>query len=100
VSQFEEALAVFMPDDWRVTHVIELNRDDWQVNCTDDDHVVVATGTNIQGALEAAREKIETGSYAEKINYRPAAPDAPKINLLSRLGMNRPKVTPGFVRRV
>ena len=83
-TAFEDALAVFMPDDWHVTNLSNLEPD-WQVICTDDDHIVIATGDSITLALEEARRRIAEGTF-NKVAYKPEA-HIPAASLLDRLGL-------------
>jgi hypothetical protein len=96
----KDKLNFYLPEGWRVTNVSELDEDEWQVICTDDDHVVTATGDGIEEALAVADVKIEHNDFAGRA-YRPPPPDPNPIPLLSRLGLvvqEKPKEP--FKRRI
>jgi|SRR5215831_1903889 len=96
----EDTLNETMPDGWYVTHLIKLSETDWQVNCTDDVHVVVATGNCIEFALNHAFSKIESGAYAGTLySVREHMADETPVPLLARLGLTLPPKQP-FNRRV
>jgi hypothetical protein len=58
-----------LPISWRFTLVLCFADDDWQVNATNDEYVVIATGASIEDALMAASEKIHLEKYAGRLNW-------------------------------
>jgi len=100
MSPIEEALNSNLPDDWQVTNLSELGDRDWQVICSDEVHVVIATGDTIEDAILHAAARIFDGVYAGTL-FGAAKRDEfedKKIPLLSLLGLEKPKQT--FNRRV
>ena len=45
-----------LPNDWHLTHIIYLDPE-WQVNISNDEYAITATGATIEDALIAAHEK-------------------------------------------
>jgi hypothetical protein len=90
-----QSLNDHLPISWRFTLVLCLADDDWQVNATNDEYVVVATGASIEDALMAASEKIHQEKYAGRLNWlanKEAETDrVPKGSIsLSSLGLAGP----------
>jgi hypothetical protein len=84
-----QSLNALLPIGWRLTHLIHLDPE-WQVNITDDDHVVVATGETPERALAMASANIIAERYAGRIfalgaMYREGSERI--TNLAERLGL-------------
>lgn len=58
----ETQIAEQLPPDWQLSNLI-FNDNTWQVNATDNEHVVVATGATISEALDNAYIKADTGEF-------------------------------------
>jgi|HubBroStandDraft_6_1064221.scaffolds.fasta_scaffold02348_6 hypothetical protein len=58
-----------LPIGWHFTICLCLADDDWQINATNDEYVVVATGASIEDALVAACNKIDAEKYAGRLNW-------------------------------
>ncbi len=64
-----QSLNDHLPIGWRFTLVLCLAADDWQINATNDEYVVVATGSSIEDALAQASIKIHEEKYAGRLNW-------------------------------
>lgn len=64
-----QSLNDHLPIGWRFTICLCLADDDWQINATNDEYVVVATGLTIEDALAQASTKIHEEKYAGRLNW-------------------------------
>lgn len=55
-----------LPEDWGLSNLVWLNLE-WQVNVTNGEYVVVATGDSISNALDNAHRKIESGEFIGRL---------------------------------
>lgn len=90
-------ILALLPEDWRISNLINLDPN-WQINATDGEHVVVATGAEIESACALACYKISIGDFAGRLFYleRMKAAEAPTAegkSLLQALGF-KPKAQP------
>lgn len=95
---FAADLNALFPDDWCVSNIINLNDTGWQINASDGEHVVIATGTEIEDACALACHKIDIGDFAGRLFYlermkAAEGPTAESKSLLQALGF-KPKAQP------
>lgn len=87
---------------WFITCLTYLDPE-WQAIARDDEHVVTATGADIESAIDAANHKILTCRYIGRLfalgpryiddsTAEPAAVSA--LDLAALLGFNKPKAPP------
>lgn len=93
-----------LPDDWYISNIINLNHSTWQINASDGEHVVVASGDEIEDACDLACYKIGIGDFAGRLfslgRLRHAeAPTVESKSLLQSLGF-KPKPPPEPLRRL
>lgn len=96
-------LLALLPDDWHISNIINLDNASWQVNASNGEHVVVATGEEIEDACTIACHKIDIGDFAGRLFYLERmkaveAPTAESKSLLQALGF-KPKAQP-ILRRL
>lgn len=97
-----QSLNDHLPIGWRFTLVLCLADDDWQINATNDEYVVVATGSSIEDALAQASIKIHEEKYAGRLNWLSYKYETDKDKLgkaivnisLSSLGLSQPLKLP------
>lgn len=85
-----------LPDDWRLSTLTSLG-DEWQVNATDGEMVVSATGESIEDALANAAFNANNGIYLGRLFClgRLSAADSPTFGtLLERIGLAKPPEPP------
>lgn len=90
-------ILALLPEDWRISNIINLDPN-WQINATNGEHVVIATGTEIEDACALACHKIEIGDFAGRLFYlermkAAESPTAESKSLLQALGF-KPKTQP------
>lgn len=90
-------ILALLPEDWHISNLINL-APNWQINATNGEHVVIATGNEIESACALACYKIEIGDFAGRLfslgrlRHAEAAPAVPS-SLLQALGF-KPKAQP------
>lgn len=87
----------FMPEGWKLTHLINLEGE-WQANICDDEFVVVATGKEIEEAVyNAAQKTYNESSYTGRLFHlgamRLEKPNRPPLSL-SDLGITLQAIEP------
>jgi hypothetical protein len=80
-----------VPHGWRITHMILLDPD-WQVIIQDGEHVVVATGDDIEHAIDVAIEKVECGHYNGRLFHLKPLDPLPKFDIMSIISARLPKL--------
>ena len=95
-DQFTEQL----PPDWQLSNLI-YNDGTWQVNATDGEHVVIATGITISEALDNAYIKADAGEFIGKLFSlgRIESSEFDRDRLASLLAQLPPAPTVPFKRR-
>lgn len=95
----EEQFAELLPESWQLSNLVFLNPE-WQVNATDGEYVVVATGLSITEALDNAYLKVDAGIYIGRLALLDRIHREPVVGTLDlrSLGLSRPK--PKIERRI
>jgi hypothetical protein len=93
----QDNLNALLPEDWALSNLINLDPG-WQVNATNGEHVVVATGADIESACALACHKIDIGDFAGRLFHlermKATEPSSPEgKSLLQALGF-KPKAQP------
>lgn len=91
---YADDLNALLPEDWHISNLINL-APNWQINATNGEHVVIATGNEIESACDLACYKIEIGDFVGRLfslgRLRHAEASAPEpSSLLQALGF-KPK---------
>lgn len=92
LDDLEELL--LLPNNWRVTHLIELI-DCWQAIATDDVNVVVSTGGSIAEAIANVQIKTETGPFDKFLlgaKMPEASIESTKLDLTALFTVQRPPI--------
>lgn len=94
-----------LPDDWYISNIINLDHTSWQVNASDGEHVVVASGEEIESACALACHKITIGDFVGRLfslgRLRHAeAPTIESKSLLQALGFKSKASTQQPLRRL
>lgn len=88
-----------LPNNFQVTHIMRIGHD-WQVNASDDEYCLFATGATITEALLNAAAKIAAEDYSGR-KYDGSAPELEfnaQRSLAQRLGLV-PKADPVIINR-
>lgn len=97
MDSLAEQLQRLCPPTFKIANVIRLNETSWQVNISDDNGVIVATGDTIELALDASCEKATNHEYIGRFRLDDA--QITKISLIELLGLKKAPIL-NFKRRV
>lgn len=108
MSDLATLLNAFPLEGWQVSNVVRLTEDSWQVNITNEEHLVLATGDTIEAAFDKANDKASRGEYygrlitAARITWEEVSDGECKPPPIQDLlpGLFAPKVDPNFKRRI